>query len=111
MSKERKEPKYYEPRREWVEITDKDKEKILEPAPGNATYTAIGKSIRYSAESIRRVFVLKPDSVNKVVWEAILKWKDGEIAVRKRTGTDPAPKKAPAKKAVVQVRLMQCPRQ
>src|ERR1044071_4206454 len=76
MSKEKKIPKYYEPRIEWVDITPALAKKYLSKELRNPDHIAIGKSISYSAEYIRQILVNKPDKVNKRVWDAIVAYVD-----------------------------------
>lgn len=69
-------PKYYQPRITWVEITPKLANKYLKNSISWRKATEIGKSIRYSTESIHKVFRNPPKRVNKVIWDAITAFLD-----------------------------------
>lgn len=72
FEREKKIPKYYEPRIEWVEITPEMADKYLKDKLSWRKCTEIGKSIRYSTESIAKVFRNPPQKVNKIIWDAIV---------------------------------------
>lgn len=68
-------PKYGE-YAEWVIITDALKQKYLSQKLMWFQYEQIGRPINYSAERVRTIFVNTPVKVRKVLWEAIVKWKE-----------------------------------
>ncbi len=99
--KEKKAPKYYEHKRVYVEITGKMKKEVLIPAPGFAVYIQIGKSINYSSEAVRKVFVDQPDKVIKTLWEGIVAWKEANSGPVAASDKPKSTKKESVKEKVV----------
>jgi len=70
--KEKKEPKYYKYRIDWVHPTPEMIKKHLKDGFSYRECAEIGRPIKYSAEHIHQIFKNKPQRVNKIVWDAIV---------------------------------------
>ncbi len=74
FKKKKKVPQYYKHRIEWVEIMPDLRAAYLSPEYGNREFIDIGKSINYSSERIRKIFNPETTKVNRVIWDAIVKY-------------------------------------
>lgn len=70
-----KEVKKYQKRLEWVYLTDEQKKDLFFKLP-RGSYTKIAKSIGCNAETIRRLFQIKPNKVLQKHYYAIVKLKE-----------------------------------
>lgn len=89
----KKEPKYYQYKTQYAEISPAQRKKYLSAAVGNRDFIAIGRSINYSAERIRSAFRYPGAKITQPVWDAIVKYLDSLAEIPKKAKSEPPVKK------------------